>query len=300
MLAASWNPAYAVQEMWSYPFMVNAFRAGTITAVLAGAVGWFMVLRRQSFVGHTLATIAFPGGAGATLLGLSAPWGYYAFCLAGALLIALLPATGNPIGTSLTDESATIGTVLAFGLACGYLFVSLYHGLLGGMTGLLFGSILGITTNQVWTLAGVAAALLLGLALTGRRLLFASIVPDVAASRAVPTRGLSVLFVVLLGLAAAAASQITGTLLVFALLVMPAATAQTLSPQPRISLPLTVLLGTVETWLGLTLAFYTPYPLGFCVTTLAFAAYLAAHGLQHWSRLRTRTRKPRARAKAPS
>jgi zinc/manganese transport system permease protein len=190
--------------------MVNAFRAGTVVAVAAGVMGWFMVLRRQSFAGHTLAVVGFPGAAGATLIGISATYGYFAFCLAAALVIAAIPRAGRSSGG---QESALTGTIQAFLLACGLLFTALYQGLLGGVTSLLFGSFLGITTAQVWVLAAVAAAVLATLTVIGRPLLFSSVDPDVAAGRGVPVRLLSTVFLILLGAAAAEASQITGTLL---------------------------------------------------------------------------------------
>jgi zinc/manganese transport system permease protein len=276
----SGNPITLIVEMWSFPFMVNAFRAGTIVAVLAGVVGWFMVLRRQSFAGHTLATVAFPGGAGAALLGLSAVWGYFAFCLAAALVLGLTGGRfGTPSDASRAEESAVTGTVLAFGLACGFLFVALYHGSSTGVTALLFGTFLGVTSAEVAVLAAVALVGVAILAVVGRPLLFASIDPAVARARTVPVSGLSLAFVLVLGAAAAEASQITGTLLVFALLVMPAATAQVLSAHPGRSLALTVVIGVVVTWVGLTIAYYSPYPIGFVITTLAFLGYLVAHGL---------------------
>ena len=130
--------------------MVNAFRAGTIVAVLAGSIGWFMVLRRQSFAGHTLAIVSFPGAAGAIWLGVSATVGYFAACIAAALVIAMVPRPASGHGHS--EESAVIGTVQAFALACGVLFVSLYGGFLNSLTGLLFGTFLGISDRQVVTL----------------------------------------------------------------------------------------------------------------------------------------------------
>jgi zinc/manganese transport system permease protein len=271
--AWSWNPVTDLQQMWAYPFMVNAFRAGTVVAVAAGVIGWFMVLRRQSFAGHTLAVVGFPGAAGATLIGVGATYGYFAFCIAAALVIAAFPRAGR---SADGEESALTGTVQAFMLACGFLFTALYKGLLGGVTSLLFGSFLGITTTRVWTLLAVAAAVLALLAAIGRPLLFASVDPDVAAGRGVPVRLLSTAFLVLLGAAAAETSQITGTLLVFALLVMPAATAQTLTARPAASLALTVLVAVTVTWLGLITAYYSPYPIGFYVTTFAFAGYVLA------------------------
>ncbi|MGH3770884.1 MAG: metal ABC transporter permease [Pseudonocardiaceae bacterium] len=274
----SWNPIIDLQQMWSFPFMVNAFRAGTIVAVLAGVMGAFMVLRRQSFAGHTLSLIGFPGAAGAVLIGVTASYGYFAFCLAGALVIAALPRAG-PSGYA--EESAVTGTVQAFALACGFLFVALYQGFLNGITALLFGDFLGITTEQVALLSVAAAVSLTALAVIGRPLAFASIDPDVASARNVPVRALSVAFLVLLGVATAEVSQITGTLLVFALLVLPAATAQALTARPVRALALTVAIGLIVTWLGLSVAYYTPFPVGFFVTSFAFAGYLGAQALRH-------------------
>ncbi len=249
----SWNLALDIQEMWSYPYMVNAFRAGTVVAVLAGLVGWFMVLRRQTFAGHTLSLIGFPGAAGAVWLGLGAASGYFAFCLVAALVFAALPVRG------FGAESAVIGTVQAFALAAGMLFVSLYKGFLNSTTALLFGSFLGITAGQVLAL--------------GRPLLFASIDRDVARAHGVRTRALDVAFLLLLGASAAEVSQITGALLVFALLVLPPATAQRITARPVAGLLLSVLLGLVVVWVALFVAYYSPYPIGFWLTTFAFGLY---------------------------
>jgi zinc/manganese transport system permease protein len=269
----SWNPVTDLAQMWAYPFMVNAFRAGAIVAVLAGCVGWFMVLRRQSFAGHTLSVVGFPGAAGATLVGFGAVSGYFAFCLAAALVLAALPRAGRHAGGA---ETALTGTVQAFLLACGYLFIALYKGFLNGVNALLFGSFLGITSGQVLVLLAVAGAALAVLALVGRPLLFASADPDVAAARGVPVRLLAAVYLVLLGAAAAEVGQITGSLLVFALLVMPAATAQTLTARPALGLALSVLFALAATWLGLITAYFSPYPIGFYVSTFAFGGYVLA------------------------
>jgi zinc/manganese transport system permease protein len=153
----SWNVIADVQELWSFPFMVNAFRAGTIVAVAAAVMGWFMVLRRQTFAGHTLAVVGFPGAAGATLLGVSAIYGYFAFCVAAALVIAVIPRGGQG---QFGHESAVTGTVQAFALACGFLFIALYKGFLNGVNALLFGTFLGITNNQVVVLLVVTLVVL--------------------------------------------------------------------------------------------------------------------------------------------
>ncbi len=275
----TWNLVADVRQVLVYPFMVNAFRAGTIVAVLAGLVGWFMVLRRQSFAGHTLALVGFPGAAGAVLLGASATAGFFAFTVAAALVIALVPAAGRGSG----EESAVTGTVQAFALACGYLFVSLSGGFLNEANALLFGSFLGITERQVLVLLLAALGAVAVLAVIGRPLLFASVDPAVAAARGVPVRLLSGAFLVLLGAAAAEASQITGTLLVFTLLVVPAAAAQALTPRPVAGLLLTVAIGVAVTWVALFVAYFSPYPIGFFLTTVAFGVYLLAGG---WRRLR--------------
>ncbi|MEV7602254.1 metal ABC transporter permease [Kitasatospora sp. NPDC089797] len=265
-----WNLVADFRDMWSYDFMVNAFRAGLVVAVVCAVVGWFMVLRRQTFAGHTLSVAAFPGASLAVLAGFSTTLGYFGFCVAAALAIAALRRGGS-------EESAVTGTVQAFALACGYLFISLYKGLLEGPTALLFGSFLGITTGQVVVLAVVGALVLAVLAVIGRPLLFASVDPQVAAGRGVPVRLLGTLFLVLLGAATAEASQITGTLLVFALMVIPAATAQQLTARPGLSVALAVLLALAACWAGLVAAYYHPYPLGFFVTGFAFTGYLLAH-----------------------
>ena len=273
----SWNLVRDIQELWSLPSMVNAYRAGAIIAVTAGAVGWFMVLRRQTFAGHTIALAGFPGAAGAVLLGLASGYGYFGFCVGAALVIALGARSGSG---GMAHESALTGVVQSFALACGMLFVSLYKGFLNGINSLLFGSVLGITSGDVAALALVAVAVLAALAVIGRPLLFASIDPAVAAARGVPVRALGAVFLVLLGAAAAEVSQITGSLLVFALLVMPAATARILTARPALSLAVTVLIGLTVTWLALAVAYFTPYPIGFYVTTFAFAGYVAAQLVQ--------------------
>ena len=269
----SWDLVRDVRQLFEFPFMVNAFRAGTVVAVAAGLIGWFMVLRRQSFAGHTLALVGFPGAAGATLVGIGATWGFFGFCTAAALVIAALPRAS---GSGYSEESAVIGTVQAVAVACGFLFVTLYAGSLNSVNALLFGTFLGIADTQVVALAVMAGAALVALAAIARPLLFASVDPDVAAARGVPVRALSVAFLVLLGLTVAAVSQITGTLLVFALLVMPAATAQALTARPARSALLAVAVALAVTWAGLASAYYSPYPIGFFVTTFAFVAYVGA------------------------
>jgi zinc/manganese transport system permease protein len=276
----TWNLIDDVRQLLSYHFMLNALRAGTIVAVVSATIGYFMVLRRQSFVGHTLAVIGFPGAAGATWLGVSTSFGYFGFCIAGALIIAALPGSGRAASGNggSSEESAVIGTVQGFALACGFLFVSLYKGFLSGLNNLLFGTITGVSDTQVVVLAVAGAGCLLALAALARPLLFATVDPDVARARGVPVRLVGAGFLVLLGVAAAGASQITGSLLVFALLVAPAAAASRLTARPATGLLLSVVIALAVTWLGEAIAYYSPYPIGFWVTTLAFGVFLVASG----------------------
>jgi zinc/manganese transport system permease protein len=261
--------------MFAYHFMVNAFRAGTIVAVAGGLIGWFMVLRRQAFAGHTLAVVGFPGAAGAVWLGVNAAWGYFGFCGAAALLIAALPHSTQH---GRAQESAGIGVVQAMALASGFLFVSLYHGFLNGVDALLFGSFLGITDGQVLTLLLVCAGALTALAVAGRPLLFASVDPDGAAARGVPVAALSAGFLLVLGLTVAEISQITGALLVFAVLVMPPAAAQALTSRPVPGLVLSVVIALGVTWAALTAAYHSSWPIGFWIASFGLAAYLGASG----------------------
>ncbi len=265
----SWNLYDDVRQLLAFPFMVNALEAGTIVAVLAAIVGWYMVLRRQAFVGHTLSVMAFPGAAGAALAGLPTALGYYLACALAA--IAIGPQRGQRTQRS---ESAAIGTVQATGLAAGFLFLSLYHGVLGGLETLLFGTFLGVSRMQVLGLAIIAAVVLLALIMIGRPLLLATIDREIARAQGVPVVALDVAFLLVLALAVAAVSQITGVLLVFALLVAPAATAQLISARPGPSLALSVIFALLVAWLGLGISYFSIYPVGFFITTFGFGLHL--------------------------
>lgn len=269
----SWNLVADLRDMWSLPSMVSAFRAGTVVAVLAALVGWFMVLRGQSFVGHTLSVVGFPGASAAVWLSLPVAAGYFGFCLAAAVLIAARPVRTD---RRYREEPVLVGTVQALALAAGGLFAALAGTFLSGTTALLFGSFLGITSGQVLLLLVVAVAVLAVLAACARPLRFASVDAGVARAHGVPVRALDAVFLVLLGATAAEVSQITGALLVFALLVLPAATAARLTARTGLGLLLSVVIGLVTVWLALTVAYYANYPIGFWLTGIAFAGYLLA------------------------
>jgi zinc/manganese transport system permease protein len=276
----SFDPASDVHQLLVFPFMVNALEAGTIVAVMAAVTGWFMVLRRQAFAGHTLAVMSFPGASGAALAGVPLAAGYFATCSLASVAIAA--GSRGREGRDQAQESAVVGTVQAVGFALGLLFLALYHGILENLETVLFGSFLGITKDQVLTLLGVAACTLLFFAVAGRPLLYASIDPASARARGVPVRLLDPLFLLVLGLSVAATAQITGVLLVFALLVAPAAAAQQLTARVGLGLVLTLLMALAVVWFGLGLSYFTDYPVGFFVSSIAFGAYVLAVG---WRRL---------------
>jgi zinc/manganese transport system permease protein len=291
MTEPSWNLVSDVGALFEYRFMVNALQAGTIVAVMAGAVGWFMVLRRQSFAGHTISVMAFPGAAGAALLGAPAALGYYVACGLAALTIGRVGASAR---SGRGGESAAIGVVQVSGLALGFLFLSLYGGVLEGLETVLFGTFLGIDRDQVLTLLVVAVAVLGALAAVGRPLLLASLDPQGARARGVPVRALDVGFLLILGLAVAATSQITGVLLVFALLVAPPAAAQALTPRPWLGLAASVAFALLVTWIALGITYFSIYPLGFYVTSLGLGLYVLAQLLR-----RARPARPRSAGGPP-
>jgi zinc/manganese transport system permease protein len=276
----SWDVIGDVEQLLRFHFMQNALLAGTMVALAAGVVGYFVVLRGQSFAGHTLSQVGFPGAAAALLLGVAPQVGLIAFCLLAAIGIGLLPRL---VGGGYRSESGAIGVILAFSLALGLLFFHLYTGFADTLLAYLFGTFLGIDDRQV-LIVGVTALLTLAVMTgIGRPLLYASIDAESAAARGVPARALSILFLLLLGLCVAISVQLIGTLLTFALVVTPAAAAQHLTTRPLTGVALSVLLAVLVMWTGLGVAYFTIYPVGFFTTTFAFAAYLAARAVR-WGR----------------
>jgi zinc/manganese transport system permease protein len=262
-----------LQQMFHYQFMVHAFAAGTTVAVVAAIAGHFVVLRGLSFAGHALAEIGFAGAAGAVLLGVDAIYGLLVFSTAAGAAIGFL-------GRRIYGRDVVIGVVLAFTLGLGALFLTLYHGLASEGFSLLFGDIFGVSTTNVVISLVTGVVIVLAIAAIYRPLLFASLDPEVAEARGVPVRLLSIVFMVLLALAVSEAILAVGVLLIFALLVTPAAVAQRLTHRPDAALLLAILLGLLFTWAGLVIAYYVPYAPGFFITSIAFASYLTARAAQ--------------------
>jgi zinc/manganese transport system permease protein len=260
-----------ILDPFQFAFMIHALEAATAVSILAGVVGWLTVLRREIFAGHTLSVMAFPGAAGATLAGVPVAWGYLAACTAAALVLG--PGT-HAARRGFRDQTALVGTVQAVGLSLGLVALSVNGSVQQDLEPLLFGSIVGISAGRALSLAVLTVVLLALLATVGRPLLLTSVDPALARSRGLPVGLLSGGFLVILGVAVAAASQVTGALLVFALLIMPAGCARQLTSRPGPGLGLSVGLGLTFSWVGLELAYYTDYPLGFYVSSLGLSSYV--------------------------
>lgn len=263
----SYNLITDLQEMWHYAFMRNAFMAGTIVALVAGVVGYFVVLRRSSFAAHALSHIGFAGAAGAVLVGLNPLVGLLAFTTGGGVAMAGL-------GRKAASRDVQIGTVLAFMLGLGVLFISMYKGYATEAYSLLFGEILGISGGAVLTTFIMGLLILLAVLALYRPLLFSSLDEDVAEAKGVPVQTLGVLFFVLVAVAISIAVQVVGVLLIFALLVTPAAIAERLARRPSQALAISVGVSLLATWLGLFLAYYLPYPVSFFITAITFVLYV--------------------------
>jgi zinc/manganese transport system permease protein len=267
-----WDLLRVVQELFRYAFMQHAFEAGTIVALSAGVIGYFVVLRGLSFAAHALSHIGFAGATGAVLIGTAPIVGLLVFTMsAGAVMGAL--------GQRLRGRDVTIGLVMAWSLGLGLLFTRLYKGSANLAIGILFGQIFGITSQDVAVtfVAGLVTVLLV--VAVYRPLLFATLDEEVAEAKGVPVRGLSIAFMVVLAVAVSEAVQVVGVLLIFALIVAPAAVAERFTTRPSRGVLLAAFLAVLFTWAGLTIAYYLPYPVGFFITTIAFWTYILARVL---------------------
>jgi zinc/manganese transport system permease protein len=266
-----------IQAMLSYDFMRQALLAGTILSIVAGLVGYFVVLRHQSFAGESLSDVAFTGALGGAALGINP--------LASLLVttIAVAVVMGG-FGERLRGRDVAIGTVLAWVLGLGVLFLSLFtaqaSGTGTGFSGVtvLFGNILGISADQTRTIALISTLAVLVLLLIARPLLFASLDPDVAAAQGVPVRLLGLGFMVLLAVTVSEATLAVGALLVFALLLLPAAIAHRVTSRPSWALAFSAGLAVALTWFGIGFGFYTGYPSSVCISLLAFVSYVVVVG----------------------
>jgi len=274
-VSPSWDLLADIQILLHYHFMQNAYLAGTLVALTAGIMGYFMVLRSQSFAGHSLANVGFAGATGAVLFGIPPIVGLF---LAGALAAVGIQALNEASGQSRQSDIA-VGAVFTASLALGFLFIFLATAeYAANVYNVLFGNVLGISDTDVRIILWSTLVLVGAFLLIARPLFFASIDPDVAAARGVPVRALALGYLMLLALAVAVAVQVVGVLLIFALLVTPAAIAQDVTTRPAVAAAVAVALALSFTWVGLAVGYFTPYPVGFFITTFAFGTYALVRG----------------------
>ncbi len=265
--AFSFNIIADLYQMLQYSFMLHAFEAGTIVALIAGIVGYFIIIRRSAFAAHALSHIGFTGAAGAVVAGIDPIAGLFLFTVGGGITMALLEKKA-------ADRDVQIGTVLAFMLGIGVLFISLYTGYATEAYSLLFGQILGISTRDVLITLIAALVLIISIAVIYRPLLFSSLDEYVAEAKGVSLMLMSVIFMIMVAVATSIAVQVVGVLLIFALMVTPAAAAQRITTNPLQGIAVSALIALLCTWFGLFISFYLPYPVSFFITTSTFLVYL--------------------------
>ena len=249
-------------ETLSTPFMTNAFLAGLCIALAAGVMGYFTIARHSTFAAHALAHIGLPGATGAVLLGLPVSLGLGGFALAGALVIGAL-------GKRVSEREIATGTVLAFATGLGLFFARLSSSASAQMQSILFGSILTITTGQIIGFAVFDVVLIAVLALIYRPLLFSSLDEQVAQAKGVPIGVMNVAFMAIMAGVITIAVPAVGTLLIFALVITPAATATILTGTPFKAMVVAGLLCLAAIWGGLVISAMFPAPPSFIIVTLS-------------------------------
>ncbi|MFF0435657.1 metal ABC transporter permease [Streptomyces sp. NPDC004327] len=245
----------------------NSLIAGAALGLVGGLAGVFVVMRDLPFAVHGISELSFAGASGALLLGTN--------IVAGSITGSLLAAGAiGVLGARARDRNSVIGIIMPFGLGLGVLFLALYKGRAANKFGLLTGQIVAVDTPQMTWLLGTSAVVLITLAVIWRPLTFASADPDVAEARGVPVRGLSIAFMLVLGLAIALSVQAVGALLVLSLVVTPAAAAARVTASPVLLPVLSALFAVVSIEGGILLALGSSIPISPYVTTVSFTLYV--------------------------
>lgn len=250
------------------PLVRNSIIAGAVLGVVGGLIGTFVMMRDLAFAVHGIAELSFAGAAFALLIGANVVFGSLVGSVVAALLLGML-------GIRARDRNSIIGVIMPFGLGLGILFISLYQGRSANKFGLLTGQIVSVDTVQLNLLVTCAVVVIVALLLIWRPLTFASADPDLAEARGVPVRGLSIVFMFLLGLSVALSIQIVGALLVLALVITPAAAALRVTSSPRLVVLLSVVFAVTAVVGGILVALGGRIPISPYVTTVSFLIYLA-------------------------
>jgi zinc/manganese transport system permease protein len=275
-------------------FFGNGLLAGTAIAAACGLAGWFVVLRGEVFAGDALSHVAFTGALAAAAVGLDLRLGLFLATLAVALLLGALGgsfaraggsfARGGSSGAGGATDDATIGVVFAWTLGLGVLCLYLFNTGSGGADGTiaartLFGSIFGLSAGEARLAALIATLAVLALLAIARPLLFASIDAPLAAAAGVPVRGLGLVFLVLLGVVAAEATQAVGALLLLGLLAAPAGAARRLTANPYRGMVLSVSIALLSLWAGLAMSYWIAALAPGSAAILTAAAFYAVASL---------------------
>lgn len=260
-------------------FMTNTWIVVTIIAVIAGVVGFFVVLRGSAFPAHALPNSAFAGAAAANLLGISALIGLGAFAAAAAIAIATLGRRGrHDVATALA---------LVLGLALGALFLSRSQEYEPQLYSLLFGEVLGVSTTELLPVALLALASITAIAVLYRRLLYSSAIPDIAEAKGVASHRIELAFLLVLAAATALTVPVVGALLMFSLMIGPPAAARSFTNRPAVAIILSVIIAVITVWIAIAISYQTNWPIGFFVGTLSALAYALGRSWAAWRRSRT-------------
>jgi zinc/manganese transport system permease protein len=255
------------------PLVQNSLIAGLLLGIMGGLIGVFVMTRDMSFAVHGISELSFAGAAIALLIGFNVALGATFGSIVAAIIIAIM-------GTRAKDRNSIIAVLMPFGLGIGILALALYEGRAANKFGLLTGQIIAVDDPQVIWLIATSLAVVIALLVVWRPLSFASLDPEVAEARGVPTKALGIIFMLLLALAVAASVQIVGALLVLTLLVTPAAAALRLTSSPLLVPVLSTVFAVVAVVGGILLALGGGLPISPYVTTLSFAIYLVARVIE--------------------
>jgi zinc/manganese transport system permease protein len=263
-------------------FMMNAWTTATIVAVVAGVVGYFVVLRGSAFPAHAIPKGAFAGAAGAALLGISTLIGLGVFSLLGALGIGAMSRRGR------RDVVTALALVLM--LALGAAFLSRTTEYEPEIYSLLFGEILGVSSSEILPAALLGIACIAAIAVIYRPLMLSSITPEIAEARGIRSHRIEMCFLLVLALATTITVPVVGALLIFSLMIGPPAAARSLTSRPLLAMCLSVVIALITVWAAIALSYQYNWPVGFFVGVLGALSYGLGRGWAAWQR--TRTRRP--------
>ena len=256
-----------VTELFAYEFMRHAFIGGIVAAILAGAVGYFVIIRNLSFAAHALGHIGFAGASGALLVGMTP--------IMGQLILTLIAALGmGALGNRISKSDMVIGIILSFCLGLGTLFLHFYGGYAGQAMIILFGNLLGVSNYDLQIMVWLTILSLFAMSVIAKRLLFASVEPEIAEAKGMSLYWISIFFVIIMATAVTIASQVVGVILVFTLVVGPAAISVFWTQHFWSGMSLSILLSIVIVSIGIILSYITDWPISFWISAIVFVMYL--------------------------